>query len=116
MLAMLPILRAQRSTDRSARPPATSSCCVFTRGVREDTQCRPHFRGFARKMRIAHFSTDGPTGGAGRAAYTLHKSLGAAACESMLVLSNPAGAEGDVIDARGHGVAAGVRNRIIQRR
>lgn len=41
-------------------------------------------------IKVVHFSTYGPAGGAGRASYTLHQSLRAAGCDSwMLVAQEP---------------------------
>jgi Glycosyltransferase len=49
-------------------------------------------------MRVIHFSTYGPVGGAGKAAYRVHAGLLHAGCDSRMVVGNAAGSHDRVIE------------------
>ncbi len=66
-------------------------------------------------IRVVHFSTEGAQGGAGRAAYSIHKSLLDGGCDSWMVVANQAAADARVVSGYGVRLGGRVRNSIIQR-
>src|SRR5437868_4597860 len=69
----------------------------------------------ARSLKIVHFSTEGAQGGAGRAAYNIHRSLLGTGCDSWMVVANNSKPESRILNGYGGSVRGRIRNSIIQR-